>query len=275
MVPRASIKGILALLLVAATSVHAREPDPVLDAALARLDSLSRGDARVVRELVNLGPDVLPDVFSRLHSSNRYTASAAGEVVGQLGDEMSVFPLLEEWAEATNAERSTGAGRALTVIIRRRAPGRESAQADTASCSSDDLLESVFCTGPWAKRLDTGDGVPLIRVSMGRIPSRKRNAKYLKCGADSAVVTSAPDGETLEELRQVKLATFESRTMGLQTPLQDMPAWVQLMGEPPSELALVHVIAGGGAYPGDCALWARCSGEWRFVTVVEKMIVAH
>ncbi len=273
MIARASIKWILAFLLVAATSVQAQELDPVLDAALARLDSLSLPDARVVRELVDLGPDVLPCVFDRLHSSNRHAASAAGEVVGRLGDGMTVFPLLEEWAEASIAERRTGAGRALTIIIRRRVPRRESAQTDTASCSSDDLLKSVFCTGPWAKRLDSGDGAPLIRVSMGFIP--RGNAKYLKCGADSAFVTPAPDDETLEDLRQVELASFESRVMALEAPPQDMLTWRQLMGEPPSELAFVQVKHGDRAYPGDGALWARCSGEWRFVTVVELMKVTH
>ena len=270
MIARASI---LALLLVAPTSVQAQETDPALDAALARLDSLSLSDARVVREFVALGPDVLPHVFERLHSSSRYTASAAGEVVGQLGDEMTVFPLLEEWAQSSIAERRTGAGRAVTIIVRRRVPRHESAPTDSSSCSSDDLLESVFCTGPWAERLDSGNGVPLVRVSMGFVPSR--NAKYLKCGADGATVTPAPDDETVEDARQAENAAFESRIMVLEPPPQDMPEWVQLMGQPPSEVALVQVTHGDEAYPGDRALWARCSGQWRFVTVVEEMMAAR
>ena len=269
MITRASI---IALLFVAGAYVQVQETDPALDPALARLDSLSRSDARVVRELVALGPDVLPHVFDRLHSSNRHIAFAAGEVVGQLGDEMTVLPLLEEWAESSVAERYTGAGTALDIIVRRRAPRRQSAPTDSSGCSSTDLLESVLCTGPWAERLDSGNGVPLIRVSMGKITSR--NANYLKCGPDSAVVTSAPDDETIEELRQVERASFESRIMVLEAPPPDMSVWRELIGQPPDELALVNVThPSDRQYPGDYALWARCSGEWCFVTVVEVMIM--
>lgn len=260
---------VLVVLLAVGTVARAQEANPVLDAALARLDSLTVLDHRVVRELVSLGPNVLPDVFGRLHSDNRRTALAAGMVVGDLGDETTVSPLLEEWAAATSAEQYTGAATALRKIVRRGAVRHEDADADSADHDENALLESVFCAGPWAERLQSGEGAPLLEVSVGVLSSRE--ARYLLCGAgDSGApsLVSAP-----EDSSRAERVTFDSRVMFLEAGHEEQPAWAEVMGQAPSALALVTVTHRlDSEYPGDSALWARCSGQWCFMQVVEEMV---
>ncbi|MBE9507873.1 MAG: hypothetical protein IMY86_07460 [Chloroflexi bacterium] len=270
---RGTMTTILAVLLATGFAAQAREADPALDPALARLDSLTVLDHSVVRELVNLGPSTLPDVFRRLHSGNRHTAFAAGLVIGELGDQTTVSQLLEEWAAATSAEQYSGAATALMNIVVRDAVPHDGAGAESADPVDDALLERVFCAGPWAKRLQSGEEAPLLRVSV-RFPF-SREARYLVCGAggpgsEAPSLIAAP-----EDSSRAERVVFRSRVMLLKAAHKEMPAWAEVMGQPPSALAWVTVThALDSEYPGDSALWARCSGQWRFVQVVELMAIA-
>jgi len=260
---------LLVVLLIVGVTARAQEANPVLDDALARLDSLTVLDHSVVRELVSLGPSVLPDVIERLHSDGRRTALAAGMVVGELGDETTVSPLLEEWAAARWDERYTGAATALMKIVRRGSVRREDADADSTNYVAGDLLESVFCAGPWAERLQSGEGAPVLEVSVGFLSSRE--SRYFRCGAGFLGAPSLVP--TPEDSIRADRVTFDSRVMFLEAGHEELPAWAEVMGQAPSELALVTVTRRlDSEYPGDSALWARCSGQWSFMQVVEEMV---
>ena len=270
MIGRSARSAALGTLLVIGISVSAQAGDPELDAALARLDSLRRSDARVERLLVGIGEDALPDVFLRLNSPNRHTALAAGRVIGTLGDETTVFPLLEKWATAASAGPRSGAALAVYMIVSKEVRRKEASPQDTVHLVRDALLESAFCSGPWASRLDTVDGAPLLILADGFSPALE--VKCLKRGAEVVDHSVLRDTSFAEYSRGRERLSFGCRILYLEPSAQEMPFWSKLMGQPPSAVALVtmvrHTRSRRTEHPGDGALWAKCEGGWRFLETV-------
>jgi len=274
-VARSARSAALGTLLVVGICVSAPAADPELDAALASLDSLRVSDHRVVRDLVDIGEDALPDVFGRLDSPNLHTALAAGRVIGMLGDETTVFPLLENWATAARAGQRSRAAFAVHMIVNKEVPRKEASPQDTVHSYGDALLEIAFCFGPWASRLDTVDGAPLLILADGFSPALE--VKCLKRGGEVVGQSVSRDSSFAEYSRGRERLSFGCRILSLETSAQAMPSWSKLLGQPPSAVALVTIVhrplSGRTEHPGDVALWAKCTDGWRFLETVAELVV--